>query len=96
MIRDLLESGLRLPRAGRMEDAKLLCQQILESQPGHPDALHLPGWVALQSGRADGTVALLKRAIRTQRRNPAFHADLALLALMSNSSKYNGCTGANP
>lgn len=76
-MRDLLESGLRQHQAGHLEEAKRIYEQILASQPGHPDALHLLGVVALQSGSPGSAVTLLEKAALAQPENPAFHADLA-------------------
>jgi Flp pilus assembly protein TadD len=83
VIRDLLERGLRQHQAGRLEEAKSLYQQVLESEPGNADALHLLGVVMLQSGRAERAVALLEHATRARPRNPAIHSNLgqAYLAL---------------
>jgi tetratricopeptide (TPR) repeat protein len=77
VIWDLLENGLRQHQAGRLEEAKRLYQQVLESDPAHPDALHLLGVAVLQSGNADSAIGLLEKAVQAKPRNAAFHSDLA-------------------
>ena len=77
MVQRLIEQALRKHRAGRLEEAKTLYEQALESQPRHPDALNLAGVLALQTGAADQAVSLIRRAIEVQPNNPAFHGNLA-------------------
>lgn len=61
----------------------MLYEQALKLKARHPDALHLLGQVALQSGDAAAATTLLEQATRAQPRNPAFHADLAQAHLAS-------------
>ena len=77
VVRDLIEKGLKHHRAGRLPESKILYEQALAIQPGHPDALHLSGVVALQGGDAERAVELIQRAIEVQPDNPGFHANLA-------------------
>ena len=77
MINDLIQQGLQHHNAGRIEEAKLLYEQALAVNPKHPDALHLLGLTALQSGSPGRAAELIRAAIAGQRKNPAFHANLA-------------------
>ena len=83
MVREFIERGLQHHRAGRLTEAKTLYEQALKLRSRHPDALHLLGLVALQSGDAAAATALLEQAAQAQPRNPAFHADLAQALLAS-------------
>lgn len=77
MVNDLIQRGLQQHNAGRLQEAKSLYEQVLMLQPQHPDALHLLGVIALQSGDAGGAAALIEKAIHVQPKNPAFLANLA-------------------
>jgi protein O-GlcNAc transferase len=50
-------------RAGRFNEAEALYREILAQQPGHVDALHLLGALALQAGRFDEAAALLQQLL---------------------------------
>lgn len=63
-------------QAGRLDDAEAKYEQVLQQQPGHPDALHLLGVVAHHTGRHEMAVDLITQAIAinnsaaTYRRQP--------------------------
>lgn len=68
-------------QAGRLNDAKLIYDQALKLDPRHPDALHLLGLVALQTGDPDRAVSLIEKAIQVHATNPGYHANLAQACL---------------
>ena len=76
-MHDTLTLGLRHHQQGRLDEADRLYQAVLAQQPGDPDALHLLGVVALQTGGPPPG----RRADRPGHcRNPgsaAYHANLA-------------------
>ena len=76
MVRDLIEQALKHHRAGRLQDAKLIYEQVLGIDTRHPDALHLLGVVALQKGDPDRAVGLIEKAIQVHPGNPGYHANL--------------------
>lgn len=78
MLDEWIKQGLRHYQAGRLDDAKLLYNQVLAINPRHPDALHLLGLAALQSGDPAGAVELIRRAAALQPKNWAFQANLAM------------------
>lgn len=49
---------------GRLDAAAALYRQILELAPGHADALHLSGVIALQKGQPAAAVDLIRKALR--------------------------------
>ncbi len=57
----LLERAVAGHRAGDLAAAETLYRRILEMQPDNPDALHLLGILATQSGRPGEAVPLLRR-----------------------------------
>jgi tetratricopeptide (TPR) repeat protein len=59
----LLQQALALHRAGRLAEADAIYRRILEGQPQHPDALHLSGLIAHQSGDHATALARIEVAI---------------------------------
>ena len=59
---ELLERARRQHVAGELESAERAYREILDADPNHPDALHLLGVVAHQSGRDEEAVGLLTQA----------------------------------
>lgn len=82
-IRQLLERGLELHRAGRRPEADEHYRRVLAAVPNHPDALHLLGLLAHEEGRAIAALELIDRASAAEPMRAAYHrhAGLALLAL---------------
>ena len=50
-------------QAGRIREAETLYRSILQSQPRHPDANHNLGIIALQAGKPETAIPLLKLAL---------------------------------
>src|SRR5690606_40131046 len=50
-------------RAGRLADAERGYRDILLRHPGHADALHLLGVIALQTGNLEPALSLIQRAV---------------------------------
>jgi protein O-GlcNAc transferase len=48
---------------GQLDAAEILCQQIIQVQPVHPDALHVLGLVALRKGHTEGAIALIRKSL---------------------------------
>ncbi|BAM92763.1 putative TPR domain protein [Bradyrhizobium oligotrophicum S58] len=62
----LHQAALDHMRAGRQLDAQLCCQQILTTDPGHADTLHLMGLLSIQAGQFDHAVEWVAGAIRRE------------------------------
>lgn len=77
MNANLIQQALQLHQSDRLEEAKYIYDQILANTPNHPDALHLRGLVALQTGEATVAAEYLRRAARLQPKNWAFKGNLA-------------------
>jgi tetratricopeptide (TPR) repeat protein len=75
--RATIDDAFRHHQAGRLEDAERRYRQILASDPGHADALHLLGLIAHQRGRNDHAVALIGKAIGIDATAAVFHFNLA-------------------
>jgi tetratricopeptide (TPR) repeat protein len=64
----MLEMVSRHFTAGRLDEADLLCRQVLDGTPQHPDALHLLGAIAYRRQQYTAAIELISAAIG---RNPA-------------------------
>jgi len=64
-------------RAGLLSKAESLYQQILKADPNHPDALHLLGVVACQTGQYDRAVDLITKSLVLKHDHAEAHYNLA-------------------
>ncbi len=62
-IRQALDLALQHHTMGRLSEAEGLYQYILQASPEQPDALHLLGLIAQQTGKNDVAIDLITRAI---------------------------------
>jgi protein O-GlcNAc transferase len=76
LIREIFELGLRHHEASRLGEARELYRQVLGKQPGHVEALHFLGVIALQEGELDEAIELLRRAVALRRDFAAAHSNL--------------------
>ena len=77
-IEQAMQLAQRHLYAGELGKAAAIYGQILSVQPTHPDALHLLGVIAGQSGHGDEGANLIRRAIAAAPDNPHFHCNLGL------------------
>jgi predicted O-linked N-acetylglucosamine transferase (SPINDLY family) len=77
----LLQTAVAHHHAGRFREAEALYRQILSAAPGHFDAKHLLGVIALQNGRLDEAHALIAEAIRLNPKVAAAHNNLGNVQL---------------
>jgi predicted O-linked N-acetylglucosamine transferase (SPINDLY family) len=59
----LLASALGHHQAGQLAEARALYAQILQAEPGNPDALHFLGLLACQLDQHDAGLALIEQSI---------------------------------
>ena len=62
-IQKALDLAVQHHKSGRLSDAESLYQQILQTDPDHPIALHLLGVIAHQMGKNDVAVDLITKAL---------------------------------
>ena len=74
-----LDLAKRHHSAGRLAEAQALYQSILANQPQNPDALHMLGVLAFQSGGPNDALELIRRAIRIDPARADFHSNLGLI-----------------
>ncbi len=77
-IHRALEGALQCHRAGRLAQAQALYEQVLETAPDHPDALHLLGVLTLQVGRPEASAELIARAMERRPHFPEAQCNLGL------------------
>jgi Tfp pilus assembly protein PilF len=77
MIDEALKTAVQYHRAGQLEEAERIYRQVLQADPGQPDALHLVGLLASQRGDDELAVEYIERAIRGDEHQASFHGDLA-------------------
>jgi tetratricopeptide (TPR) repeat protein len=77
-IETLIREALEHHRAGRVEAAASIYEQVLSVNPLHADALHLLGLVVLQGRAPENAIELLKKAVSVQPGNWQFQANLAM------------------
>ncbi|MFQ5509071.1 MAG: tetratricopeptide repeat protein [Leptospirillia bacterium] len=75
---ELLQQALAHHQAGRVGEAEALYQQVLQSFPKHPDALHLSGVAAYQGGHAARAVERIRRAVALAPDRAEFYSNLGL------------------
>ncbi len=75
---NLIQTALGHHQAGRLAQAEALYRQVLQLDPGQPDALNLLGAIALQSGKRQAAADLFGRAIKARPAEPVFHNNLGL------------------
>jgi len=76
-IAEALALALDHHMAGRLAEAETLYARILDAMPDQPDALHLRGMLAAQTGRTEEALALIGAAIRHRPDAHGFHANRA-------------------
>ena len=59
-IEQALQQGVAAHKEGRLQDAERLYRAILQSQPGHPDANHNLGVLAVSVNKAEAALPLFK------------------------------------
>jgi len=71
-----LKKAVSYHQAGRLDRACDIYTRIHESDPQHPDALHLLGVIAYQTGTYQTAVDLIKRALVLNPGNAAYYKNL--------------------
>jgi tetratricopeptide (TPR) repeat protein len=78
-LQDEMASGLRLHRAGRLDEAAHVYESALARNPANADACCLLGVVRNQQGQPAAAVDLIGRAVAMRPGVPGFHANLGLV-----------------
>jgi len=76
-IDTLLQQAVALQQNNALAEAEELYREILELRPKHFDAIQLLGTLALQSGRLQEGIELLKKAVAINAMQAPIHSNLA-------------------
>lgn len=76
---EAMHLALRHHQAGDLEQAEMLCREILAQQPDRDDALNLLGVMAFRAGYNDIALELIRRAIRVNPSMAEYHSNLGNL-----------------
>ena len=74
----LVQLGVTLAQQGRQEDARVLLDKALDTDPNHAVALHHRNMLALASGDHGGAEALFRRRIHLYGENPSLLIGLGI------------------
>jgi tetratricopeptide (TPR) repeat protein len=77
-MEDALAMAAQYRERGALQPAELLCRQVLQVEPQHPDALYHLGMIAYQMGKAKVAAEYLGRAATLRPEDPAFHCHLGM------------------
>ena len=77
-LETIVRAALEAHRDGRFADADQLCREVLASAPNHPDALHLRGVIASDSGELKAAIELLRLAVAASPRRAQTHNSLGV------------------
>jgi predicted O-linked N-acetylglucosamine transferase (SPINDLY family) len=77
MTDEALRTAVQFHRAGRLKEAEQIYRQVLQSDLGQADALHLLGLLASQRGDDEQAVEYIEQAIRSDEHQATFHGNLA-------------------
>jgi predicted TPR repeat methyltransferase/Flp pilus assembly protein TadD len=72
----ILNLAVQHHNAGRLSEAENLYRRILQTDPNHPNALHLLGVIAHQIGKSDIAVDLIKKSLAIKPDVAEAHNDL--------------------
>jgi tetratricopeptide (TPR) repeat protein len=61
----LLQQAISLYQAGQADKAAAICRNVLQRQPGQPDALHILGNVAKDQGQLQQALKFFQQGLRT-------------------------------
>jgi FkbM family methyltransferase len=95
-LQAMFNQGLALHQQGKLADAERLYGEILQRQPNHFGALHLLGVVAVQTGRTERGVELIREATGLNPKAAVAHSNLgkALLDLKRPDEALASCDKA--
>jgi len=81
-LQEALDFGLQQHTVGDLTKAESIYQQILQTHPNQPDALHLLGVVAYQTGKYDIAVEPINDVLAIKSNFAEAHSNLGILLKM--------------
>ena len=74
-----LQKAIDFHQAGKLQQAELVCQQILQIHPQHANALHLLGVIAYQVENLETAIDLIEQAIKGDPNQSSYFFSLGLV-----------------
>jgi len=71
-----ISRAVRYHQTGQLEQAEIICRQIIASHPDDTDALHLLGVIAHQTGNHKESLSLITKAIQKNPENPQYFCSI--------------------
>ncbi len=59
-----LANAIQLLNSGQRDQARQMCELLRQSQPDHPEVIHLAGVLAAQDRQTEDALALFQRALQ--------------------------------
>jgi protein O-GlcNAc transferase len=78
LIQQALNQALGHLQAGKLDQARVICQHILSQHPNHLRALYMLGVIAQQKGELSAAADLFRRAIAADPSEPSFYNSLGI------------------
>jgi predicted O-linked N-acetylglucosamine transferase (SPINDLY family) len=78
-IPEAFQIAVEYQSAGRLAEAEAIYRRILAAQPNHAGALHFLGVIALQVGRHDAALELIRKSSAIDPKNPMVHSNLGVV-----------------
>ncbi|WP_019503036.1 tetratricopeptide repeat protein [Pseudanabaena sp. PCC 6802] len=72
----LIQEAIAHHKAGKLAEAEVIYQQILQLQPQHFTSLHMLGVLALQAGQLETGISWIKKAVAVDPTNAEAHSNL--------------------
>jgi tetratricopeptide (TPR) repeat protein len=88
----MMAEAIDLHRRGRFVEAERIYRRILQTEPNHPDALHLLGLIAREAGQTEAAIQLIQRAIGISPDTASFRSNLAMI--YEQAGRYDDCEAA--
>jgi Tfp pilus assembly protein PilF len=75
----MIKQGWQYHKAGHLDQAEMLYQQVLQADPTHAEAHHQLGILAHQTGHPQAAGALIKQALALNPNAAVFHYSLGIV-----------------
>lgn len=75
-LEELFPKAVGLFQSGKLPAAEKVCRKILVRHPDHGDTLNLYGMARAHAGNFESAVNFLRRAVKSNGLNPAYHSNL--------------------
>lgn len=78
-IEQALNLGVQMLKVGALDDAARLYDTLRSALPDDPNVLHFSGVVAHQQGRSEEAIALIRRSLEIDPKQPDCHSNLGII-----------------